>query len=84
MTGIRRLKEIERFDREVDVLVMGLGLAGASAALEAKAAGRDVLVVERSRAVPRRSRAASSTWAGARRSKRRRASKTVKRTCSGS
>ncbi len=48
MTAIRRLKEIPHFDGEVDVLVMGLGLAGASAALEAKAAGCEVLVVERS------------------------------------
>lgn len=47
MTLIRRLREIPRFDREVDVLVMGLGMAGASVALEAKAAGADVLVVER-------------------------------------
>ena len=48
MSSIRRLREIPRFDREVDVLVMGLGLAGASVALEAKSAGADVLVIERS------------------------------------
>jgi len=48
MSGIRRLREIGRFDREVDVVVMGLGMAGAAVALEAKAAGADVLVVERS------------------------------------
>lgn len=47
MTMIRRLNEIPRFEREVDVLVMGLGMAGASVALEAKAAGAEVLVVER-------------------------------------
>ena len=47
MTVIRRLRNIARFDREVDVLVMGLGMAGASVALEAKAGGAEVLVVER-------------------------------------
>ncbi len=50
MTVIRRLRDIPRFDREVDVLVMGLGIAGASVALEAKSGGADVLVVERTSA----------------------------------
>jgi succinate dehydrogenase/fumarate reductase flavoprotein subunit len=50
MSGIRRTREIGRFDREVDVVVMGLGMAGAAAALEAKAAGAEVLVVERTSA----------------------------------
>ncbi len=36
-----------RFDVETDVLVVGLGCAGASAALEASAAGARVLVAER-------------------------------------
>lgn len=48
MTAVRRAREIVRFEREVDVLVMGLGMAGACAALEAKAAGAEVLVLERS------------------------------------
>jgi len=48
VTQIRRLREIPSFEREVDVVVMGLGMAGAAVSLEAKAAGADVLVVERS------------------------------------
>jgi 3-oxo-5alpha-steroid 4-dehydrogenase len=38
---------VERFDREVDVLVVGLGCAGAAAAIEAAKAGSAVLVLER-------------------------------------
>ena len=38
---------IERFDDEVDVVVAGLGCAGAAAALEASASGASVLVLER-------------------------------------
>ncbi|MDP5181901.1 FAD-dependent oxidoreductase [Blastococcus sp. BMG 814] len=38
---------IERFDAEADILVVGLGCAGAAAALEAAAAGASVLVLER-------------------------------------
>jgi len=40
-------REAARWDREVDVLVVGLGCAGAAAALEASSAGADTLVVER-------------------------------------
>jgi 3-oxo-5alpha-steroid 4-dehydrogenase len=47
-TGIRSLSEIARFDDECDVLVIGLGCAGASAAIEAREAGADVIVLERS------------------------------------
>ena len=36
-----------RWDREVDVLVVGLGCAGAAAALEAAASGAETLVIER-------------------------------------
>jgi 3-oxo-5alpha-steroid 4-dehydrogenase len=36
-----------RFDEEADVLVVGLGAAGAAAALEASRAGADTLVLER-------------------------------------
>ncbi|HIL14472.1 MAG TPA: FAD-dependent oxidoreductase [Deltaproteobacteria bacterium] len=39
--------DVARWDREVDVLVAGLGCAGAAAAIEAARAGADVLVVER-------------------------------------
>lgn len=38
---------VSRFDRETDVVVVGLGAAGACAALEACDAGADVLVLER-------------------------------------
>jgi succinate dehydrogenase/fumarate reductase flavoprotein subunit len=44
---VRRAREIARWNVEADVVVVGLGCAGASAALEASAAGADVLVVER-------------------------------------
>ena len=47
-TGIRSLSEVARFDDECDVLVVGLGCAGASAAIEAREAGADVVVLERS------------------------------------
>lgn len=43
----RRLRDIPRFDEETDVLVVGLGLAGASVALEAQAAGAEVRILER-------------------------------------
>ena len=46
-TGIRSPQEIPRWDDEVDVLVLGLGCAGAATALEAAAAGADTLVLER-------------------------------------
>jgi len=44
---IRDPKEIKRWDEEVDVLVVGLGAAGAAAALEASACGANTLVLER-------------------------------------
>jgi 3-oxo-5alpha-steroid 4-dehydrogenase len=40
------LTAVERFDHEADVVVVGFGCAGAAAALEAAAAGADVLVLE--------------------------------------
>jgi succinate dehydrogenase/fumarate reductase flavoprotein subunit len=39
---------IRGWDRSADVVVVGLGIAGACAALEAQGAGSDVLVIERS------------------------------------
>jgi len=42
----RRTLEVSRWDLEADVVVVGLGCAGASAALEASAAGADTLVLE--------------------------------------
>jgi len=44
---VRRVTANQRWDVEADVLVVGLGCAGASAALEAVASGADVLVAER-------------------------------------
>jgi 3-oxo-5alpha-steroid 4-dehydrogenase len=44
---IRPAGEIESWDDEADVVIAGLGCAGACAALEARAAGADVLVLER-------------------------------------
>lgn len=41
------LSAVERFDHEVDVLVVGFGCAGAAAAYEAARAGASVLVLER-------------------------------------
>ena len=43
----RPADEIARWDDEADVVIAGLGCAGACAALEARAAGADVLVLER-------------------------------------
>ena len=48
MTGrIERAEDVGRFHEEADVVVVGLGAAGASAALEAAATGADTLVLER-------------------------------------
>ncbi|RIV84986.1 FAD-dependent oxidoreductase [Aurantiacibacter zhengii] len=41
------LDEIDQFAEEADVIILGYGIAGACAALEARRAGGDVLVVER-------------------------------------
>jgi len=46
-TDIRDISEVARFEASADVIVVGLGCAGASAALEASDAGDEVLVVER-------------------------------------
>jgi succinate dehydrogenase/fumarate reductase flavoprotein subunit len=43
----RAASEVKRWDREADVVVVGLGGAGSCAALEARAAGAEVLVLER-------------------------------------
>jgi 3-oxo-5alpha-steroid 4-dehydrogenase len=42
-----QLEQIPRWDRISDIIVVGQGIAGCCAALEAKRAGADVLVVER-------------------------------------
>ena len=44
---VRRVSGRERWDVETDVLVVGLGCAGASTALEAVATGAEVVVAER-------------------------------------
>lgn len=43
----RQASEIARWSREADVVIVGFGGAGACAALEARAAGAEVLVLER-------------------------------------
>jgi len=45
--SIRDANESVHWDEEVDVLIVGLGVAGAAAALEASALGADTLVLER-------------------------------------
>ena len=44
---VRSTAEITHWDDEADVVIAGLGCAGACAALEARAAGAEVLVLER-------------------------------------
>jgi len=46
-SGLRALSEIARFDEEADVVVVGLGCAGAAAAIEAASTGARTLVLER-------------------------------------
>ena len=46
-SGARDVREVDRFDLETEVLVVGLGAAGATAALEAAGCGSETLVVER-------------------------------------
>lgn len=48
MTKATPFETISRFDDEADVIILGYGIAGACAAIEARKAGGDVLVVERS------------------------------------
>jgi 3-oxo-5alpha-steroid 4-dehydrogenase len=43
----RSLREVAKWDDEADVVVVGFGGAGASAAIEARRAGADVIVLER-------------------------------------
>jgi succinate dehydrogenase/fumarate reductase flavoprotein subunit len=43
----RRERDVPHFAQQTDVLVVGLGMAGSCAALDAQAAGAEVLVVER-------------------------------------
>ena len=46
-TEIRPASEVTQWDGEADVVVVGLGCAGASAAMEAHDQGAEVLVLER-------------------------------------
>ena len=46
-SGLRRQREIPSWDLETDVCVVGLGAAGAAAAIDARAVGADVVVLER-------------------------------------
>ena len=48
MTTLNRdPRSVEKWHQEVDILVVGLGIAGAAATLEATAQGADTLVIER-------------------------------------
>jgi 3-oxo-5alpha-steroid 4-dehydrogenase len=49
-TEILLRKDVPAFDDEADIIVVGFGIAGACAALEARQLGGDVLVVERASA----------------------------------
>ena len=49
---LRRYETVESFYLSTDVVVCGYGGAGASAALEARRAGADVLVLERAYSFP--------------------------------
>jgi succinate dehydrogenase/fumarate reductase flavoprotein subunit len=46
MKSIRRFEDIERFDITTDILIAGFGGAGSCAAIEAKRAGSEVLLLE--------------------------------------
>ncbi len=46
-SDVRDAGEVRRWDREADVVVVGLGCAGACAAIEAAEAGAETLVLER-------------------------------------
>ncbi|MFQ5417733.1 MAG: FAD-dependent oxidoreductase, partial [Myxococcota bacterium] len=46
-TALRDAAQVSGWEREVDVLIVGLGAAGACAALEARRARAEVLVLER-------------------------------------
>lgn len=48
--SLAKYQDIDNFDDEADVLIVGYGIAGACAALEARRLGGDVLVVERASA----------------------------------
>ena len=45
--ALLRATDVTGWSDEADVVIVGLGAAGASAAIEAKRAGADVLVLER-------------------------------------
>src|SRR4029077_11495412 len=45
--AVRSRRDVPHWDDEADVIVVGFGGAGACAALEAQAAGADVLLLER-------------------------------------
>ena len=74
---------VPAWDVETDVLVVGFGVAGACAAIEARATGADVLVLERAvvRVARAGSRAGTSTLAAAPRCKRRAGTTTPSTRC---
>jgi 3-oxosteroid 1-dehydrogenase len=60
--AVRPASSVERFDRETDVLVVGAGAAGLSAALAARGAGVEVIVLEKAAILGGTTRK-SSGWA---------------------
>jgi 3-oxo-5alpha-steroid 4-dehydrogenase len=44
---VRAAESVEHWDASADVVIVGFGVAGASAAIEARAAGAEVLILER-------------------------------------
>jgi len=45
--AVRRARDVVRWHREADVVIVGFGAAGACAAIEASASGAEVLILER-------------------------------------
>jgi len=45
--AVRRLRDVPKWDREAEVVIVGFGAAGACAAIEAAETGRSVLILER-------------------------------------
>jgi succinate dehydrogenase/fumarate reductase flavoprotein subunit len=45
--AVRRARDVPKWDREADVVIVGFGAAGACAAIEASEAGAEVLLLER-------------------------------------
>jgi 3-oxo-5alpha-steroid 4-dehydrogenase len=78
--------EVSRWDADADVVVVGFGAAGSTAAFTAAEAGAEVIVVERTGGSGGAAALAEGIvyLGGGRRSSRPAGSRTPSRTCSGS